>query len=376
MKWFNKVALSSALALSAFAGASAYDNCCPPPACNPCGGWCDNFSFNAAWLYWKTSGDEFDYAFEKASYLTQDGTIIVDYERAHDVKTDWNDGFRIGFGFDVPCSGWGVNVNWTHYDSESSSHTLVDGPDVDVTSNPPEVISVSLPAIDGFTTELGFDDEAYFRGKVNFQYNVIDLELGKWLCCCDSALIFRPHIGFRFADIQEKFRSSVELKGATVTLNGTQGIQTASFSNKNDFKGWGVRVGLDTDLHLCSGWSLIGRGAASAIWGRTHLKNHLFYFNEFEDEQLITSSKDSYIKEDYRQVRFITDLSFGVRYETCLCGCYPVNVELLWEHHYLFGQHRFWVDDVAGARNLATTSWKKNGDVALQGLTLSFGVDF
>lgn len=370
MSGFMKKLMATGAALTIGISSVAFANnngCCPPPACDPCAGWCDNFSFNAAWLYWKTSGDELDYAVDKISHGDSDGPF-TDYEKIHDVKGDWSDGFRVGFGFDVPCAGWGVDVNWTHYESTSSSHLFVHGP---LASTSTDVVSVAFPVIDGFSTDLGFDDEARFKGKLNFQYNVVDVELGKWLCCGNSAVLFRPHIGFRFADIQEKFTDEVELKGTTVSLNGLTGIAASRFHNKNDFKGWGVRAGLDTDLRLCDGWSLIGRGAMSAIWGRTHLRNHVFF-----SDATVTDLKASEIKEDYRQVRFITDLSFGIRYKTLACCCYPITFELSWEHHYLFGQHRFWVDDVAGSRTLATTSWKKNGDLALQGLTLSVGVDF
>jgi hypothetical protein len=357
------------IGISSFAVADYYvnnNNCCPAPACNPCANWCDNLSFNAAWLYWKASGDDFQYANDKFSRAGLGANSFVSEEKYHDLSFDLKSGFRVGVGFDLPRTCWGVNVDWTHFHTSAKGRTEVVGD-----TTPAGTYSAGFPVLDGFVvSSIADGDVVTFFAANKFKYDTVDIEFGKWLCCGDSALMFRPHAGFRVADIEERFRDAV---GATGTTTFGEGAYTgAAWQHKNHFKGFGVRIGLDTDFHLCEGFSLVGRGAASAIWGTTKLRNDLLLTAgtttplRYEDQ----------IREDNHNTRFITDLSLGVRYKTMACDCYPVVIELAWEHHYLFNQHRYWVADSYGDNTDATSSWKSTGDVALQGLTLSVGFDF
>lgn len=353
------------IGISSFAVADYYvnnNNCCPAPAHNACASWCDNLSFNAAWLYWKASGDDFQYAIDKVRAPATGVGPYASKEKIHDLSFDLKSGFRVGVGFDVPRTAWGVNVDWTHFHTSAKGHTEVVGD-----ATPAGTVTAGFPVLDGFTTGIIADgDVVTFAASDKFKYDTVDIEFGKWLCCGDSALMFRPHAGFRVADIQERFRDAVSSTGETEI----GGYSAAAWQHKNHFKGFGVRVGIDTDFHLCDGFSLVGRGAASAIWGTTKLRNDLVLSNA-----TLAAFEVDEIREDYHNTRFITDLSLGIRWKTMACECYPVVIELAWEHHYLFGQHRYWVDDAYGTED-ATSSWKSAGDVALQGLTLSVGFDF
>lgn len=344
---------------------------CPSP-CNPCGNWCENWSFNAAWLYWKVNGDEFDFGNEKFS--DNDDGFVFESESYHDIKFDWDSGFRVGFGFDICSCNWGVDVEWTHFDSKSHKSFTVFGP-----NNGGNAVAVGFTPLDSGDPFPGSiyvdpDQSARVSGRLNFRYNVVDIELGKWLNCgCGCCILFRPHIGLRLADIHESFKDNLQFFNGAETLIGDtfigNNVDNYDFHLKNRFKGVGPRVGFDLDLCICDGLSFIGKTAASLVWGNTHLTQHMFA-ESFTDDEVF-----SVIKEHYRHTRAITDLYFGLRYQTTACDCYPVVIEAAWEHHFLFSQHRFWVDD-AFDNDSATTSWKKNGDLALQGWTLNFEFDF
>ena len=360
------------------------NNCCPPVASCPvpvydpcCTNWCDNFSFDASWLYWKASGDDFHYAVERERFVSGSAgggsDLFTSRQKIHDMNFDWDSGFRLGFGLNLPCQGWGVYVDWTHFDTSSSSKTHVEGLS-------PGDVTAGLPVVGGFVTDILDDGQsADFKGHVKLRYNTVDIELGKW-CNCDCCFSFRPHVGLRLADIQERFRVHARGNGSgpgtgnAVLFDGD--FTAGNFHHKNRFKGAGIRVGLDTNLCLCEGWSFIGRGALSSIWGTTHLRN-LFRTSTIS---VIDESSD-FVREDYRQTRFITDLSLGIRWKTMACGCYPLTLEFAWEHHYLFNQHKYWVDNSFALdgpppfRDRAS-SLKSKGDVAFQGLTLTAGFDF
>lgn len=343
--------------------------CCPPPPCDPCGSWCDNFAFEASWLYWKVNGDAFDFAVVKERRTTPDAQTI-DFEDIHDIKFGWDNGFRIAAGFDVPNWGWGICLSWTHFDTSSSKKHQVVGSGTGLTT------FVAFPAVDNAFGTIGVGQDAFFRASENFRYNVVDLEFGKWLCCGCSALMFRPHVGLRFADIHDSFKDELSFLGTGAEATYPTDAVFLHFHNKNRFKGVGIRAGLDLDFRLCDGWSIVGRGAGSLVWGRTHLKNNFDY-----DTAALLFAYDSEIKEHYRNTKFITDLALGIRFKTLACDCYPLTIELAWEQHYIFNQHQYWVDDsyfpnTTPFTSTATTSWKKKGDVGLQGLTLTAGFDF
>lgn len=359
---------------------TTYNYC--PPACAPhnsCAGMCDEITFSAAWLYWKLSGDELDYVIEKQAIGTTGSPSLTEYKQTvHNVRMDWDSGFRIGLGVKVPCYGWNADLVWTHYDTTKTKKTAITGALANTAAN-----GFGLPSLLYFegTVPGGTTPQTYaFTGHEKFNFEVIDLEFGKW-CCCDC-LSFKPHVGLRAADIEESFHINGDY-GTGITENSIGSQPTFVVRNqvhvKNEFKGIGVRAGLDTALCLCDGWSIVGRAAAALVWGNNDLKQH---YKEFGSDGTAIAG---HTRDRSHHDRAFTDLAFGVRWATCACDCYPVVLELTWEHHYLFNQHRFWADtrwnspDVPN-NSVATTKgnsgWKKNGDIALQGLTLSASLDF
>jgi hypothetical protein len=343
----------------------------PTIDCDPCSKLLDNISVYGSWLYWKVSGDELDYAVEKVR--NHFSTKIQDHETIHNVKFGWDSGFRVGAGAELPCR-WRVDTVWTHFRNASSQSTEIHG-----TEGNAETF-VSLPAVYRFGDQLLSNEAADFSGRIRFRYDTVDIEFGKW-CCCTPCVKFRPHIGVRVAEIYDGFHNKVLFTGDAVETFSNTDAPYARFFAKNRFKGAGIRAGFDLDLCLCEGLSLIGRGAGSIVWGRTRLSQNFKY--------PILMSGDLYhskIDDRFRNSRVITDLSLGIRYKTTVC-CFPVIAELAWEHHFIFNPHRFWVDNSfvqLGSVDevqpvllpLTTSSWKKNGTISLQGLTLSLGIEF
>lgn len=372
MTGFFKKLMATGTALSLGLSAMAFadqvynygNNCCPQPACGPSscgngGGWCDNIKLDASFLYWKVAGDELDYAYDVNFHEGDEGERDFYRKRFHNVSGDYDPGFKLGLGLDLPCICWDTNLVWTHFDTKNSSHH-----DVDYRNG--ASIDVAIPFLQGSEVGLGQGEKVIASGSLNFKYDVVDLEFGKWICC-NNCLLFRPHVGLRAANIREKFHSQLDHYATT----GTSGdIVDYSAHIKNEFKGVGVRAGLDTDLQLCEGWSVIGRAAASVLWGQTKISN---YFTEYDELVNRDVSQISYETDHYRHSRVITDLSLGIRYRTCVCSC-PFAIEAAWEHHYLFSQHRFFASDTFDSEG--GYNFKKNGDVSLQGLTVTASFEF
>lgn len=357
-------ALTLGLSAMAFADQYQYNNGCAQP-CNPChtnncgnGNWCDNLRLDASFLYWKVSGDELDYAYDYTTLDNED--FRYTRKRYHNVSGDYDPGFKIGLGIDFPCICWDTDLIWTHFDTKNSSHHESEF------RGTPASSFVAIPFFKESEITLTAGDRVNATGSMNFKYDVIDLEFGKWICC-NSCLLFRPHVGFRAVDIREKFHSQLD-------HFSTDGTPTALLTDyrahiNNEFKGVGVRAGLDTDLQLCEGWSVIGRAAAAIVWGNTKIRND-FDSLEIDSQDFATRSHET---DHYRHSRAFTDLSLGIRYRSCYCQC-PFSIEAAWEHHYLFNQHRFFASDYLDSEH--GYNFKKNGDVSLQGLTVTLGLEF
>lgn len=355
-------ALSLGLSAMAFADQSCnYNNNCCPPAnnCNN-GSWCDKLKLDASFLYWKVSGDEFDYAYDITESANTDPAETIFKKRFHNVSGDYDPGFKIGLGIDLPCICWDTNLIWTHFDTKNTSHH-------DSSHRAGSEVNVAIPFFQDSELTVGNGEQVVATGSLNFKYDVVDLEFGKWICC-NNCLLFRPHVGLRAADIREKFHSQLDYFST-----GTSSTDLTDYQAhiNNEFKGVGVRAGLDTDLQLCEGWSVIGRAAASILWGNTKIRNE-FKTLTIDNDDLVASSNET---DHYRHSRVITDLSLGIRYRTCCCSC-PVELEASWEHHYLFNQHRFFASDTIYDGSPAGYNFKKNGDVALQGLTVTASFEF
>lgn len=370
MNWFNRMASSSLVAL-AFSGnlLAISEPCCPLPPCDPCCDFVDNFSLDAAFLYWKLSGDDYAVAVTREGSATVvDGVVSQPWkDKVHRIKGKWGPGFRVGAGFDIPCLGWGMDIDWTHFSISNSKKASAVAP------VSPDFAALSEALIDSTSVNSGSNlpegASSVLKGHLKFKYDTVDLEMGKWICCGSSALLFKPHVGLRFADVDEKVKTNRENFGLEAPNTQERHIRI-----NNRFRGAGLRAGLDTNLYLSEGWSFIGRAAASLVWGTAEYKYN--YSTVLVPGSLnFPGVPSARIKDTYHTDRFFTDLSLGIRWKSVVCDCYPVEAELAWEHHFLFDQHKFLIEDQLTG-NAATQSYTNSGNVTLQGLTLRVGIDF
>lgn len=312
--------------------------------------------WDASLLYLKTGGDELDYGVVRYEY--DSGVASSSFkQRYHDIKMDWDFGFRLGAGCPLPCLDWGLDLSWTHYENASNSDSH------DNADSAAAVTTYAIPYISGSELDI-FSSQSgtgYFHGHYKVRYDTVDLECGRWFGRTNCAFGFRPHAGLRFANIHENLKSKV---WTSLTTNPYY-----KSSVKNDFIGCGLRAGFDVSLAVYDGISLIGKAAGAIVWGRTKIDLHA--------DQIYTSISSTESKEKYLQGRVMTDFVLGVNWSTMVCS-WPIDFELDWEMHYLFGQHRFFTNNALAdfGANYPTLQTKKNGDLTLQGISLKIAMDF
>lgn len=388
------------IAVSSMLSAASYSkqNCepSPPAACNPddcCRTYClgpENYGVNAAvrprtcngdWvigvagLYWNAHQDGMEYAVDSKvqSSTPEDRVRIIDAEYLNP-SFDWNWGFKAGLGYNSTCDGWDFGIVWTRYNGSASSHNEAENDDnhtllplwTNFSTNPNDN-NVVIPI---FATDI--------QTQWNLNLDLVDLELGRefWN---SKRLALRPHIGLRIARVKQSFE--IEHKGGSWSETGMTGdvAQSNKVDLDNDFKGIGIRGGLNSVWNLGCGWALYGDTALSIIYGRFHVDH-----DEMNRDTAAPFSKSKFFesKDTFRASRLVADLGLGIQWSSLFCDCqYGLTVKLGWENHLFLDQNQMWrvtkvgyLDDPSA--DYSNSFSQRRGDLDTQGWTLAVIFDF
>lgn len=229
-------------------------------------GW-DLFIFGE-YLCWTASEDGLYFAqagFQNETLPTPpDGSI--DFKgKLKKVKPDWNNGLRVGLGFNFPKEGYDITATWTWF--KNDSHNSASGSLIPLWAEP---------------DFIPFATATKAHGKWNLDINVADLEWGRssWF---GEHLSLRPFFGFRGAWIDQDFHINY-------TYATTPTVSSRIRSNA-DFHGGGMRAGTDIRFALPAGFGIYGIASGSLLYGR--LNDGL---KITEDGTTIARTKDRFSK--------------------------------------------------------------------------------
>ncbi|NGX27180.1 MAG: hypothetical protein K940chlam6_01113 [Chlamydiae bacterium] len=336
----------------------------PPVRPYTCNG---DLEITIAGFYWNAHQDGMEYAIETHSIGTttqEDRADLIDanYKNPH---FDWDFGFKLGLGYNTTCDGWDFGVLWTWYRGSASSHNESE-PSDNTTLLP---IWSDFEEIDPGDVLFATDIKTHWK----LQLNLIDIDLGR-MYWNSHRLNLRPHVGLRIAFIDQNFE--IEHSGGSFNNTGNGDVND-EVNIDNDFKGAGIRVGLDSLWNVGCGWSIYGDFALSVISGRFSIDH-----DEMTREVGSPFSKNKVmeIKDSFRNEVLIADLGIGIHYQTLLCDCdYALAVSLGWEQHLFLNQNQMWRimihqgDPTASKNNIYN---QRRGDLSTQGWTLTVAFDF
>ncbi len=364
---------------------------------------CARATFSAELLYWNAYEDGLEYAISntEAPNLASNQISLTHSSSYYNgdvlnIDRKWDYGFRFGLGYVLTHDGWDLEAMWTHYRSNASDDVVADS-----NTTTARIYTLWSAIAPGATdllnlapTSLVDPIAAEATTSWRLHLDLIDLELGRAFYT-SRYLTLRPHIGLRGASIDQHYDitylggSFREAIIATLPLNLTDEI-----SMKDNFRGIGVRGGLNSQWHWSSGcggdWSFFGNVALSMIYG---------HFKVTQEEAVIDSNSiDSIpsgpvnildVENSFRASRAMTDLALGLRYDYDCCDAdYHIAVWFAWEHHIAFDMNQ-WVrytstDNVAGTPGhllpsspaTYTMYAPENGDLTTQGWSVGFSLDF
>lgn len=297
---FKRVFYTSIVTLAAHFSAEALESeeCCIPEIC------CESesrFFFRADLLYWKPhiSGLELDFGNDSLTQVTTDGLVsITSDENDRDPHFKWNADYRLAAGYKFACSDLEVGACWTHF--QGSGHR----------SSREDIDTVNY-------------------GKISLKFDQIDLALAYNMQTC-SSLTLKPFVGLRGVRIKEHLDSN--LVTDITFVPGGLATETRTLDDTQNYRGIGPLFGVNGDWDIGCGFGIYGTAAASVLYG--------VYKIHLDDSDIFTApiSREVFSTGHRRQHGFDCniDLALGVRWETCLCDCYPLVVKLGFEHHQYF----------------------------------------
>lgn len=294
--------------------------------CFPRGGFqapSGHFYLTAAWLYWRTR---------------QEG---MEYVTAKKVEFDFQSGFRVGLGVHLPYDLWDIYVSYTRFTPHASES--VRGP------------FYPLFLFQGTGISQGANvAQAQAHWKIEFQN--VDIEIGRAFYIAKT-LVFRPFFGMKGAWIDQD--AKIRYEGGFIPTG-----QTFQTHFKNDFKGAGPLLGIQSHWLIGAGFSLFGDFAAALILGH--------FDNEQKQDQL-DGAEVVDLNSDFNLVSPTLQLAIGVAWDRNFnrdrwhCG-----LSVGFESQSWGGQNQ---TEQFTDKDLPIYVREK-GDLALYGLTLKARFDF
>ena len=125
--------------------------------------------------------------------ILQDGpsTNLSDAE-VKNISFDWDFGFRLGVGYNLPHDGWDLNLTWLRFITDGSRRVNAHGDDI--------IFATRLPPADG----TAGDTFQKARGHWRLRFNQLDLDLGREFFV-SKWLTLRPHFGLRADWVRQKW---------------------------------------------------------------------------------------------------------------------------------------------------------------------------
>lgn len=281
---------------------------------------------DGAALYWQAQEGGLSYA-------------IKDGKRVEAPHFEWDFGFKVGLGYQVPHDTWKVALRYTSLQTHADS--VHDG----------EVfIPLWLAPKPG---PAPFSEFVKMHWRLHL--GILDALLSKEIFTSEY-MTWTPEIGIRTAWIRQKF--NIENRGGNISPD--------LIRTKNKFWGIGPEAGLSGQWFMSKEFCLFAHGAGSILYGE-------FYLHQDEDT-LDTKEKLLGIHYIFRTSAPIVELMGGLRWQHDFAGALKqLTLELAWDQYIFFSQNqlmRFNSDTELGSFT------GNQGDLSIWGPQFAFCLQF
>ena len=319
-------------------------------------------------LYWIANQPSLSFA-----AITSDDSDFNTGGNIQNPSFNWEWGFRLGAGFNIPHGNWDSFVSYTWFqDNAEGSVSGKEGQTI-----LPSLISAASnirlnPITNIFEIERPRVSKA--SSKWNLFLNIVDWELGKTFIP-SRYFSFRPYAGAKAVWIEQE--NNVRYDG--YKTRSREGSYHTTL--KDNYWGVGPRAGFNSQFWLGKGFSIYGNTGISLVLGEFNLSTKEKIERSQDSKNLVN------ISSNYYAGRAITDLQLGFRWDSnvcktkkaVLCKCPSeakktnFSIALGWEQHMFFSQGQFIraVDPTNQANFILNSS-----SLSVQGATGSLRFDF
>lgn len=264
--------------------------------------WSSNLSFSAEYLYWQVRTENLSYAVLSPTLpFPREFDSTVQRVRPHA-----DSGCRLGIGYELPCfCGYDLSLQWTRFKTNASDS--VSGSDV-------------LPVL----ISLGGNPlVTNASASYDFKLNIVDLDIGRDFCV-GRCFSLHPHAGFRGVWIDQDLDA--------IYSGGNVAPPIHSFDDLN-FRGYGLRTGLDVQWGLCYGFSLISRTSVDLLWSKSKIEHTEFH-----------PGPRASMRDHVHTINPVFELFLGLMWEHGFCSCsFPLSLQfhIGWEQQYIVNGLQF-----------------------------------
>lgn len=291
-----------------------------------------NLFITADFIYWTVRQDGMFHAVSGVGPNVSKGSV-------YDLDWEWDPGFKVGLGFNLPHDGWDLFADYTWIRSSISGSAKQDAETTNL---------VSYWSINGTPLQALSSSRATW----DIHFNDLHLELGR-NSYLSQYLKLRIHAGLQAAWIYQDYE---------VTQTVAEDSSTNRLSQDQDFWGIGLRAGLDTSWQFTHNWSFFADFALSILWGEFDLDRR--------DRNIINDVDTTNIYTGVSPYTFepVLGIEAGLRWETWFSGGdYHMLFQAGWEQQIWILQNEF---------IKVPTETDHIGDLVLQGLTIRARFDF
>ncbi len=288
------------------------------------------FYFTGAALWWEGSNVDLVAGFhektkERKRKVNGDLRTIL-------LKPEFNWGFRVGVGYQMPFDDWELALDWTRIHEQFNARER---------SKHHEHLRLDLEDADLSPKSI--------HGHARIKIDYLDLALRREFLVT-RFLGLKPQVGLRSLWLREHNHIDYSVKR-----------ENPHFKTKNNFWGIGPKFGLDTRWMLGWGFSIYGDMSLDLLYGRFKLENKV---NTDQKKHHIEAELES----SPRTILPMTDLSLGLQWDRLYSdNNYHLNFFIGWEHHVFFQ---------AGQTDVAQVADRNNANFTTSGLTFGGRFDF
>jgi len=296
------------------------------------------------YLYWQASQSGMTYG------IAIESESILDNPTELHQSFDWGSGFRIGVGYNLPCSNYETRFSWTRFHNNVTTST-----------SSPVIIGTEVAGIFDFIVGGDAVGGGPAISSWNLSFDMLDWDFGINLCLSDGFNIY-PYIGIKGGWIDQ----SQNISYVNFLFADSETAINALVIEKNNFSGIGPKTGFTSSYALGKGFSIAQEFSFAFLYGSFNTPTDTTV-DAIDGEEIFTTT---FINAVDKLVP-ATQLLLGMNWSTCYCNS-VISLGVAYEFQYFWNT---WRNQNSFIQNIYVTDAGYD-DLTLQGITARLQIEF